>query len=104
MFPGFNSMSRLAEDDKTSRRLRQRVLGLREPPVEPLRQRLDVGRLDGRTAPDAQSRRRVAVGVDVVGDVFPFESRRKVFHKGSPRVGGECRYCWIDNLQADRSV
>ena len=46
---------------RKSRRLRQRGLGFGEGPVEPWRQRLDVARLDGRAAPDAQARRRVAV-------------------------------------------
>ncbi len=59
------------------RRLRQRVLALGEGPVEPRRQRLDVGALDGRAAPDAQARRRIAIGVDVVGDALLLQARRQ---------------------------
>ena len=46
-----------------------------EGPVEPGHQRLEVGGLDGRAAPDAQARRRVAIGADVVGDAFLLEQR-----------------------------
>ena len=39
-------------------------------PVEPGPERLDVGGVDGRAAPDAQARRRVAIAGDVVGGAF----------------------------------
>src|SRR5262249_18435704 len=51
-----------------SRRLAQCFLALRERPIEPGHERLDVGGLDGRAAPDAQTGRRVALERDVVGD------------------------------------
>jgi hypothetical protein len=38
-------------------------------------QRLDISRLDRRAAPDAQARRGIAIGADVVGDAFLFELR-----------------------------
>ena len=53
--------------------MRERVLGLGVGPVEPVRERFDVGALDGRAAPDPQARRRIAVGADVVGDAFLLE-------------------------------
>src|SRR5262245_20348892 len=53
---------------RTSRRLRQRVFALGEGPIEPEGERFDIRALHGRTAPDAQARRRIAIGVDVVGD------------------------------------
>src|SRR5437879_1303475 len=64
------------------RRLRQRVLGLGEGPVEPLRERFHIARLDGRAAPDAQPRRRIAVGIDVVGHAFLLERRGEVLDEG----------------------
>src|SRR6516162_2132368 len=54
----------------TSRRLRQRVLGLGESPVEPQGECLDVGALHRRAAPDAQARRRVTISIDVEGDAL----------------------------------
>src|SRR5215218_3723039 len=40
--------------------------GLGVGPVEPGKESLDVGRLDRRAAPDAQARRGIAIGRDVV--------------------------------------
>ena len=51
----------------------QAARGGGEGPVEPRRQRLDVGGLDRGAAPDPQARRRVAVAGDVVGDALGLE-------------------------------
>src|SRR5690348_7397305 len=56
-----------------SRRLGERCFGFGEGPVEPGRERLDVGRLDGRAAPDTQARRRIAVMTEVETGTFLFE-------------------------------
>src|SRR5580700_10402446 len=66
----------------TSRGLRQGILGLGVSPIEPQRQRLDIGALDRRAAPDAQSRRRVAVCVDVIGDGLLVERASDAFDEG----------------------
>src|SRR3546814_9085950 len=42
-------------------------------PVEPRAERFDIGGVDGRAAPDAQPRRRVAIARDVVCRAFGFE-------------------------------
>ena len=47
----------------------------RERPVEPWQERLEVGRLDRRAAPQPEARRRVAVAGDVVGDALGLEPR-----------------------------
>src|SRR4051794_12528710 len=65
-----------------SGRLRQRVLGLGERPVEPLRQDLDVAGLHGRTAPDAQARRGIAVVGDVVAGALFFNGGREALGEG----------------------
>src|SRR4051812_38804982 len=52
----------------TPERSGERGEGAGEGPVEPRRQPLDIGGLDGGAAPDPQARRRVAVAGDVVGD------------------------------------
>ena len=62
-----------------SSRLGELGLGFGEGPVEPRRQRFDIVSLDGRAAPDAQARRRIAIGTDVVGDAFLFEQRRSLW-------------------------
>ncbi len=60
---------------RASRRLLQRSLFPLESPIEPGRQRLDVGGLDGRAAPDAKPRRSVAMGADIEGDALLLEAR-----------------------------
>ena len=94
---------RLRGDDELGR-LCQRVLGLGERPVEPERERLDVVRLHGRAAPDAQAGRRVAVGVYVVGDALLFERGGEALHERGLRVRRELEHRRIDHLQADRGV
>ena len=98
-------LKRFGHDAFASRRLGELGFFLREGPVEPVGQRLDVGGLDRRAAPDAQARRRVAIGADVVGDLLLFEQRRPALGEGGLRVGGERgdlpdrrpsgrRWCW----------
>src|SRR3954454_13545916 len=84
--------------------LRQRGLGLGIGPVEPLRQRIEVGLLHRRTAPDAKPRRRVAIGVDVVGDAFLLERGSDPLDELRLRVGGKLHHHGIHHLEADRGV
>ena len=65
-----NSLSR---GDKVSSRLGELALLEDERVIEPVRQRLDVGRFDRRAAPDAQARGRVAIGANVERDLFLLE-------------------------------
>ena len=74
------------------------ALALAIGPVEPQRQRFDIGALDGRAAPDAQARRRVAIGGDVVGDAFLVERGGDAFDEGRLRVGGKPGHRRIDDL------
>ena len=60
-------------DKARSGRLGELALLDDEGVVEPVRQRLDVGRFDRRAAPDAQASRRVAIGADVERDLFLLE-------------------------------
>src|SRR5580704_16785391 len=50
--------------------------------IEPVRQRLDIGRFDRRAAPDAQASRRVAISAGVKRDLF--------FLKHGRQTLGEC--------------
>src|SRR6516165_240501 len=81
-----------------------RRLGLGVRPVEPDRQRFDVGALRGAAAPHPQTRRRVAIGVDVVGDALLLQRRGDAFDEGGLRVGGEPVHGRIDHLQANGGV
>src|SRR5262249_55205284 len=67
--------------------LGQCILSLGEGPVEPERERLDVGGLDGRAAPDAQAGGCVTIGVDIVGDAFLLERRGQVLDEARLRLG-----------------
>src|SRR5262249_57831426 len=89
---------------RPSRRLRQRLLALGESPIEPQRERLDVGALDGRATPDAQARRRVAVTIDVEGDALLLKRRSDAFDERRLRFGGKLCHRGIDDPQAHRGV
>src|SRR3546814_12318433 len=52
---------------------RSSVRKARVGPVEPRAEGFDIGGVDGRAAPDAKARRRVAITRDVVGRAFLFE-------------------------------
>src|SRR5215467_14330548 len=73
--------------DMASRRLRQSVLALGESPVEPQRQRLDVGALGGRAAPDAQARWSIAIRVDVIGHALLVERGGDALDERRLRLG-----------------
>src|SRR5262245_49483228 len=88
----------------TSRRLRQRVLGLGEGPVEPQGERLDIGALHRRAAPDAQARRRITIRVDVVGDALFLQRGGDALDERRLRLGGKFSHRRIDDLQAHRRV
>src|SRR4029078_1702135 len=90
---GWNAISALL------RRLRQRGLGLGIGPVEPDRERLDVGALDRRATPDEQAGRRLAIGVDAVGDAFLLERRRDALDELCLRIGRKLRHRRIDHLE-----
>src|SRR5579863_1060788 len=87
-----------------SRRLGELHLLEREGVVEPASQRLDVGGLDGRAAPDAQARRRVAIGADVEGDLLLLDETRDSLRERGLPVGGKRGDNGIDELQADAGV
>src|SRR6266511_3797753 len=89
---------------RTSRRLRQRVFALGEGPIEPQCERFDIRALHRRTAPDAQAWRRIAIGVDVVGDVLLLQRGSDAFHERRLRVGGKLCHRRVDDLQAYRGV
>src|SRR5690348_14130565 len=91
---------RVARRRAKSGGLGKRFLRLGEGPVEPLRQRLDVARLDRGAAPDAQPRRGVAIGVDVVGDALLLEDRAEILHEGRLRFRRQLLDLGIDHLQA----
>src|SRR6185312_815032 len=65
------------------------VLQAFESPVDPRQQALDVLLLDRATAPDAQAWRRVAVAVEVVGDVHFLERRGDLLRHRGLFLGGE---------------
>src|SRR5712671_7773062 len=88
----------------SSRRLRQRVLGPGEGPVEPAGERLDVVRLDGRAAPDAQAGRRVAIMGEIVAGAFLLDHGGEAFGETRLRVGGKLGHRRIDDLETDRGV
>src|SRR5271170_7862066 len=93
------SPARAGEGERRLRRLGELGLLLREGVVEPLRQGDDVRRLDRGAAPDAQARRRVAIGADVEGDLFLLEQTREALGKRGLRVGRERGDLRVDHLQ-----
>src|SRR4029077_12540563 len=90
----------LREGRLSSRCRGKRGLGLVAGPIQPRRQRFDIGAFHGRAAPDAQARRRVAMGIDVVGDAFFFQHRRDAFDECPLRVGAQPGHGRIHDLQA----
>jgi hypothetical protein len=71
-------------------------------PVEPGPERLDVGGVDGRAAPDAQARRGVAVAGDVEGGAFLLEQLHG--HLLDPGFVGAVDGQADAGLRADRRV
>src|SRR5581483_506253 len=95
---------RAPRNDPFSRCFRQRGFGLGKGPVEPCGERLDVALLDGRAAPDAKARRRIAVVCDVVGDAVLFEPRGERFDEIPLPFRRQFRDRGVDHLHADRGV
>src|SRR5260221_2315617 len=69
-------------------------------PVEPWCERLDVCGVDGRSTPDTQPRRRIAIRRDVVGSVLAFQ---QLPNRLLPRAVGVVVRA-VGKLQADRSI
>src|SRR6266568_9527187 len=78
----------------------ERCLCLGKRPVDPRRQRRDIGLFDRATAPDAQTRRCVAMGRDVERGAFLLDERDEILHEGPLRVDGERPDRRIDDLEA----
>src|SRR5579871_4310369 len=72
--------------------------------VEPASQRLEVGRLDRRAAPDAQAWRGVAIGADVEGDLLLLEQTRQRLRERRLSVGRQSGDRRIDDLETDAGV
>src|SRR5438477_8588588 len=89
---------------RISGRCFQRRLLRGKGPVEPWQQRFEIRCLDGRAAPDAQARWRVAIGADVVGDAFLVERRDDALGECRLTVGIERRHIGIGEGEADRGV
>ena len=75
-----------------------------EGPVEPGHQRLDVGGLDGRAAPDAQAGRRVAIAARCRRRPSLLEQRDDALGEGLLAGVVEAGDRRIDDAQADRGV
>ena len=60
--------------------------------------------LDRGAAPDAQARRRVAIGADVVGDALLLQRGGDLLRERRLRVGRQRRNRGIDDLEAHRGV
>src|SRR5690606_33560724 len=75
-----------------------------EGPVHPWTERFDIGRFDRAAAPDAQARRRRAIGAGVVGDAFLFQKRGELL--GELGLSGvvERGHARIDHFEADAGV
>src|ERR1700760_90295 len=72
---------------KNSGCLRQRSLGLGESPVDPLRQQLDVLGFHGGAAPDAQTRRRIAIMREIEAGVLLLDQRDQLLGEVGLRIG-----------------
>ncbi len=75
-----------------------------EGPVEPMRQRFEVGGLDRRPGPDTQARRRVAVGADIEGHAFLLQRRDHGLGEGGLRVRRQPGHFRIGDGEADGGV
>src|SRR5712671_4095362 len=70
-----------------------------EGPIEPGRQRLDVGCFHGGAAPDAQTRRRGAIAADIQCDIFLFQKTCDLRGSFSLRLLGQSSEPGIDDLE-----
>src|SRR5262249_30057997 len=73
-------------------------------PIEPGQQGQKIRLLDSRAAPDAEPRRRVAVGTDVVTRLLAFEQIGHLFGCGSLLVGRKYSEPGCDDVEAHRGV
>src|SRR6266852_5885255 len=72
---------------------------LREGPIEPGRQRFDIGCFHGGATPDAQTRRRGAIAADVESDIFLFQKACDLRGSFSLRLLGQSSEPRIDDLE-----
>src|SRR6516162_10125895 len=90
--------------DLSLSRFRQRIFGPGIGPIEPARERFDIGALDGRAAPNAQAWRRIPISVDVEGDAFFIESGGDAFDESRLCLRREPGDRGIDDFQTYRRV
>ena len=64
------------------------------------RQRLDIGGVDRRAAPDAQARRGIAIGADVIGAPFPSRAATTIALTCSSLVPGSVRQTLVLEREA----
>src|SRR5579872_1811577 len=91
-------------EDSRSGRLEDLVGDGGERPVEPGRQRVEVGRVDRPTAPDAQARGRVPVGGGVECDAFLLQKVGELLGKLRLALLGERHDAGVDDLEAHAGV
>src|ERR1700722_14824689 len=72
--------------------------------VEPTEERIDVLGLYGRTAPNSQARRRIAIRCDVVGDAFLLEEIRHILHELRLLIGTQRRDLRSFDLETNRRI
>src|SRR5712691_919116 len=77
---------------------------LSEGPIEPRRERFDIGCLHGGAAPDAQTRRRGAIAADVESDIFLFQKTCDLRGSFSLRLLGQSSEPRIDDLETRAGV
>src|SRR5690242_8872819 len=80
------------------------VLHLLKGPIEPGRQRLQIRSIDGRAAPNAQSRRRRTITANVQRDALLLEHAGDLCCGRGLRVFRKRREPGIDNLQTHAGV
>src|ERR1019366_2634367 len=90
--------------EKLLRGLQQLVGDGGEGPVQPRGERFEIRDLDRAAAPDAQARRRFAIGGGVEGHIFLFQKVGELL--GELRLAGrrQGRDARIDDLQADPGI
>src|SRR6185295_13626755 len=79
-------------------------LDARIGPIEPGCERLQIGRLHRGATPDAQARRRLDVGTDVVRGALLIEQPREPLHRGGARLERQRLEPIRHDLQADRGA
>src|SRR3984957_17133680 len=87
-----------------SRRFGELALFDNESVIEPVRQRLDIGRFDRRATPDAQASRRVTISADVKRDLFFLKQGRQTLGECGLGVGRQSGHRRIDDFKTDAGV